>query len=141
MLTEGMENTTARSVLVVDDEEVMREFLFDVLEDFVVEKASDGDEAIAMLKEKQFDLIITDMKMPRVSGEEVVKFARETYPEAKIIIISGYSSLSSVGNALGYGVCAFLSKPFTIKQLRLEVEKSLSRKIDKKTGAPGGQHG
>lgn len=141
MLAEGMENATARSVLVVDDEEVMREFLFDVLEDFAVEKASDGDEAIARLKEKQFDLIITDMKMPRVSGEEVVKFARETYPDAKIIIISGYSSLSSVGNALGYGVCAFLSKPFTIKQLRLEVEKSLSQKIEKKSGTPGGQHG
>ena len=141
MLTEGMENTMARSILVVDDEEVMREFLFDVLEDFAVEKASDGDEAIARLKEKQFDLIITDMKMPRVSGEEVVKFARETYPDAKIIVISGYSSLSSVGNALGYGVCAFLSKPFTIKQLRLEVEKSLSQKTEKKSGTPGGQHG
>jgi DNA-binding NtrC family response regulator len=46
-----------------------------------------------------------------------------------------------VGNALGYGVCAFLSKPFTIKQLRLEVEKSLSQKIEKKSGTPGGQHG
>ena len=119
-----MKNTNKKSILIVDDEEVMRDFLFDVLEDFAVEKASDGDEAIAKIKEREFDLIITDMKMPRVSGEEVVKFTRETYPDARIIIISGYSSLSSVGNALTYGVCAFLSKPFTIKQLRAEVDKS-----------------
>jgi two-component system response regulator PilR (NtrC family) len=114
-----------KSILVVDDEQVMREFLADVLEDFSVEKASDGDEAIEKISNKSYDLIITDMKMPRVSGEEVVKFAKETYPDAKIIVISGYSSLSSVSSTLGYGVCAFLSKPFTIKQLRTEVEKSL----------------
>jgi len=120
-----MRNTATKSILVVDDEQVMLEFLADVLEDFKVDKAADGDEAIEKLKEKEFDLIITDMKMPRVSGEEVVKFAREAYPDAKIIVISGYSSLFSVSNTLGYGVCAFLSKPFTIKQIRTEVEKSL----------------
>jgi len=124
-----------KSILIVDDEAVMRDFLSDVLEDFSVEKASDGDEAIAKIKEKAFDLIITDMKMPRVSGEDVVKFARETYPDARIIVISGYSSLSAVGNALAYGVSAFLSKPFTIKQLRTEVEKSFQNDRQYREGA------
>jgi len=120
-----MQDVALKNILVVDDEQVMREFLADVLEDFNVDKAADGDEAIEKLKKDKYDLIITDMKMPRVSGEEVVKFAKETYPESKIIVISGYSSLFSVSNTLGYGVCAFLSKPFTIKQIRTEVEKSL----------------
>jgi two-component system response regulator PilR (NtrC family) len=133
--------TAAKSILVVDDESVMRDFLAEVLEDYIVEKASDGDEAIARIKEKEFDLIITDMKMPRVSGEEVVKFARETYPDSKIIVISGYSSLGSVGNALGYGICAFLSKPFTIKQLRTEVEKSINAKGCDSQNNVGGQNG
>ncbi len=119
----------------------MRDFLFDVLEDFEVERASDGDEAIARMREKEFDLIITDMKMPRVSGEEVVKFARETYPHSSIIVISGYSSLASVGSALGYGISAFLSKPFTIKQLRSEVEKSLSQKDRSQTDNSGRENG
>ncbi len=114
-----------KSILVVDDEQVMREFLADVLEDFEVDKATDGDEAIKKLGNKGYDLIITDMKMPRVSGEEVVKFAKENHPDSKIIVISGYSSLSSVSSTIGYGVSAFLSKPFTIKQLRTEVIKSL----------------
>jgi DNA-binding NtrC family response regulator len=116
-----------KSILVVDDEAVMRDFLSDVLEDYEVEKASDGDEAIAMMKTREYDLIITDMKMRRVSGEEVVKFARQKFPNAKIIVISGYSSLASIGNAMGYGVCAFLAKPFTIKQLRSEIEKSQAK--------------
>ena len=120
-----MQDVATKNILVVDDEQVMREFLADVLEDFNVDKAADGDEAIEKLKTDKYDLIITDMKMPRVSGEEVVKFAKETYPDSKIIVISGYSSLFSVSNTLGYGVCAFLSKPFTIKQIRSEVEKSL----------------
>lgn len=120
-----MQDVATKNILVVDDEQVMREFLADVLEDFNVDKAADGDEAIEKLKIGKYDLIITDMKMPRVSGEEVVKFAKETYPDSKIIVISGYSSLFSVSNTLGYGVCAFLSKPFTIKQIRSEVEKSL----------------
>lgn len=114
------------NILVVDDEKVMRDFLQDVLESFDVELACDGEEAISKLDEKKYDLIITDMKMPGKSGEDVVRFAKERYPDAKIIIISGYSTLSSVSNALKCGVNAFLAKPFTIKQIRTEVAKSLS---------------
>ncbi len=120
-----MAELIAKTILVVDDEEVMREFLFEVLEEFEVEKASDGDEAITILRNRHFDLIITDMKMPRVTGEEVVKFVRETHPDSKVIVISGYSSLHSVSSTVGYGIDAFLSKPFTINQLRLEVDKAL----------------
>ncbi len=112
-----------KSILIVDDEEVMREFLTEVLEDFVITKACDGEEAVEKIKEEKFDLIITDMKMPGISGEEVVKFIRKESPETQIIVISGYSSLSSVSNTLGHGVSAFLSKPFTIKQIRAEIEK------------------
>ncbi|UCD17352.1 MAG: response regulator [Candidatus Zixiibacteriota bacterium] len=120
-----MADLASKSILVVDDEEVMREFLYEVLEDFEVEKASDGDEAITKLKARRFDLVITDMKMPRVTGEEVVGFVRKMYPDSKVIVISGYSSLHSVTSTVGYGIDAFLSKPFTINQLRLEVEKAL----------------
>jgi two-component system, NtrC family, response regulator PilR len=132
-----MTDSVTKSILVVDDEEVMREFLYEVLEDFEVEKAADGDEAIARLKVRRFDLIITDMKMPRVTGEEVVRFVRGTHPDSKIIVISGYSSLPSVTNTMGFGINAFLSKPFTITQLRVEVKKALES-IDSSGSLPGG---
>ncbi|HHI03088.1 MAG TPA: response regulator, partial [candidate division Zixibacteria bacterium] len=97
---------TVENILIVDDEEVMRDFLQDVLENFNVELACSGEEAISMLNKKEYDLIITDMKMPGMSGEDVVRFTKEKYPNSKIIIISGYSTLYSVSNALKCGVDA-----------------------------------
>lgn len=114
-----------KSILVVDDEEIMRDFLVDVLEDYRVTTAADGDEAIKRMQSARFDLIITDLKMPRVSGEEVVRHAIELDPTYKVIVISGYSTLFTVTKSIENGACAFLSKPFSIQQLRDEVAKSL----------------
>jgi len=115
-----------KTILVVDDEEVIREFLTEVLsEDFLVSTATDGDEAIEQLSRKQFDLVITDMKMERVQGEEVVKYTKETYPSSEVIVISGYSSLYSVGQTINSGAFAFISKPFSIKELMNTVNKAV----------------
>ena len=122
-----------RSVLVVDDEEVIRDFLWEVLEDdYQVTTATDGDEAIEEIKKHTFDIIITDLKMPRVSGEEVVKYARENSPDSRIIVISGYSSLYSVSQSVSGGASTFLSKPFTIKQLLGAIAGSSDNVIDQK---------
>ena len=115
-----------KSILIVDDEEVIRDFLFEVLnQDYDITTASDGDEAIECMKKQKYDIVITDMKMPRVSGEEVVKFAHENDPSSKVIIISGYSSLFKVSNSVNYGAFAFLSKPFSIKELISTVNNAL----------------
>lgn len=116
-----------KSILVVDDEEVIREFLTEVLnDDFEVSTATDGDEAIQQLQVTKFDLVITDMKMERVQGEEVVKFARETCPGTEVIVISGYSSLYSVSQTVNSGAFAFLSKPFSIKELLNTINNALT---------------
>ena len=122
----GTATDGVKSILVVDDEEIMRDFLVDVLEDYQVTTAADGDEAIKRLDQSRFDLIITDLKMPRVSGEEVVRRAIELDPSYKVIVISGYSTLFTVTKSIENGACAFLSKPFSIQQLRDEVTKSLA---------------
>jgi DNA-binding NtrC family response regulator len=113
-----MQQPEKKSILIVDDEEIIREFLYEVLnEDFEISIACDGQEAIEKLKKRKFDLIITDLKMPRVSGEDVVKYARQSDPDSKVIVISGYSSLYTVSQSVNSGACAFLSKPFSIKEL------------------------
>lgn len=115
-----------KSILIVDDEEIIREFLFEVLkEEYEISTATDGDEAIAQLKNNEYDLVITDLKMRRVSGEEVVKFAKETYPNSKVIVISGYSSLYSVSQSVNSGAFAFLSKPFSISELMQTVSNAI----------------
>jgi len=122
-----MDDTARKSVLIVDDEEIIRSFLFEVLsEDYDVSLACDGDEAIAEIRKKKYDLIITDLKMPRVSGEEVVKFACDNDPNSKVIVISGFSSLYTVSQSINNGACAFLSKPFSIKELIQTVTNAMS---------------
>ena len=94
MADTDMTGTKAQSILIVDDEEIIRDLLAEVLEDYTVSLAADGREAIDILKERKFDLVITDLRMPNVPGEEVVRYARETYPDIGVIVISAYSSLS-----------------------------------------------
>jgi len=128
-----MGTTGSQSILIVDDEAIIRDFLSEVLEDYDITLASDGDEAIAKLKERAFDLIITDLRMPKVPGQEVVKAARELRPNAKVVVISGYSSLHTVSQSVSHGACAFLSKPFSIKELMQTVATALE--------GSGGSHG
>lgn len=120
-----MTEDNKQSILVVDDEEIIRDFLSEVLEDYTVTVACDGDEAIEKLRQQPYDLVITDLRMPHVPGEEVVRFARQTYPGAKVVVISGYSSLSTVSQSVHHGACAFLSKPFSIKELLQTVSNAL----------------
>ncbi|MDX9858395.1 MAG: response regulator [candidate division Zixibacteria bacterium] len=114
------------SILIVDDEEIIRDFLSEVLEDYDLTLASDGDEAITHMKDKAYDVVITDLRMPKVPGEEVVKAARELRPDARVIIISGYSSLYTVSQSVNHGAFAFLSKPFSIKELLQTVDLALA---------------
>ncbi len=120
-----MNEQSKYSILIVDDEEIIRDFLSEVLEEYELSVASDGDEAIERMKERSYDLVITDLRMPRVPGEEVVKFAKQSSPKTKVIIISGYSSLYTVSQSVSNGACAFLSKPFSIKELMQTVSGAL----------------
>jgi len=122
-----MNDLNKKSILIVDDEEIIRNFLSEVLgEKYDVSLASDGDEAIEQIKKRRFDLIITDLKMPRVPGEEVVKFAQQQDPTSRVIVISGFSSLYMVSQSINNGACAFLSKPFSIKELKETVTDAVN---------------
>ncbi len=122
-----MTASATKSILIVDDEEIIRDFLSEVLEDYDLTLACDGDEAIEKMKTKRFDLVITDLRMPRVPGEEVVKAAKDGNTATSVIVISGYSSLYTVSQSVKNGACAFLSKPFSIKELMQSVTTALEK--------------
>ena len=71
----------------------------------------------AEIRDNRFDLVITDLRMPNVPGEEVVRYVHEHKPATKVIVISGYSSQYAVKQSVTNGANAFLSKPFSIKEL------------------------
>ncbi len=116
------------SVLVVDDEDALRSVLSTELlsEGYVVETAADGDDAIAILQQKQFDLVLLDIKMPRVDGFEVLRFIKQRYPSTKVIMLTGFADLKNAIESKKLGAEDFVSKPYDLVDLLTTIERVLS---------------
>ena len=112
-------------ILVVDDDEVMRELITEVLEDFEVVQAIDGQDAIDKIPQFLPHLIITDIRMPRKGGDEVVKFAKRFDSKIPVIVMTAYSSINVTNECIRMGADGFIAKPFPISLLREEVGKCL----------------
>ena len=117
-------------ILVVDDEESIRTVLTEVLSDdgFRVTQAASGIEALAVLKDVPHPLVITDIKMPGMSGIELLKKIRQSIPDTEVIIITSYASLDTAISALRYGAYDYLFKPF--EDIKL-ISAAAVRAIDK----------
>jgi len=114
-----------RNLLIVDDEEVMRDFLRDVFteEGYQLDFAVDGDEAIEKIRKTNYRVIITDIRMPKVEGTEVLRMAKAISPQTEIIVITGYASDVAARECEKLGAFAYLSKPFQINHIRDLVNK------------------
>jgi CheY-like chemotaxis protein len=114
-------------ILLVEDEEVVRQLTRDLLarEGYDVVVAAEGEEALELAREQTFDLVITDMVMPNLSGKIVAARLLEQRPDLPIIFISGYAH-DVLGGGLG-ATEAFLQKPFSAQELWAAVRASLDR--------------
>jgi len=122
-----------KSVLIVDDEKNIRLTLSQALEVLEVETATaaDGEEALARLKEKEFSLILLDLKMPGMDGMEVLRQVSEIRPDIRIIILTAYGTVESAVKAMKLGAADFIQKPFAAEEIRGLVSRVLDRgKID-----------
>lgn len=119
----------AKSVLIVDDEKNIRMTLSQALEilELNIETAINGEEALALIKEKGFGLILLDLKMPGMDGMEVLRWIRETRPDIKVIIITAHGTIDSSVEAMKLGAVDFIQKPFAPKEIRELVRKVLDR--------------
>lgn len=117
-------------ILVVDDEADVVERLANIILRSIncfVEKASDGKEALEKLKNYTFDLVLLDIKMPGLSGIDVIKEAVKFVPQTKILAISGYDSREVADEALKAGAVDFLPKPLTKEAIELKLKQILSQ--------------
>ncbi|HEB30695.1 MAG TPA: sigma-54-dependent Fis family transcriptional regulator [Spirochaetes bacterium] len=114
-------------LLIVDDEKHIREGLQKALavDGFDVMLSSDGREAIKMIEEGDIDLVITDLKMPRLSGEELMKKIIERYPYLPVIILTGHGTIENAVEAMRTGAYDFITKPLNIDKLSLIVKRAL----------------
>jgi excisionase family DNA binding protein len=114
-------------ILVVDDEESIRDLLSKTLAlaDYEVDLAPDGRTALDRLRLVQYDLLITDLRMPGVDGLTVIREARRLKTDLPVIIITGYSSEASAIEAINLGVQGYLTKPFRVPRVLNAAAKAL----------------
>ena len=127
-----MKNHTGK-ILIVEDEKSMREVLKMLLdgEGHEVTAASDGLEGLSFIEQDIFDLVITDMKMPKANGFEVLKRVKEITPETIVIMITAFGNTETAIEAMKLGAYDYISKPFNIDEIRLIVRKAIEKKKEK----------
>lgn len=116
------------NILIVDDDIGILELIQRHLQsmNYHTFKAISVKEAVAILRDSEIDLLITDLKMPEVDGFELIKFVSEHYPNIPKLVVTGFPSVQDALSAIKSGVVDYLVKPFTKAELKQAVQKSLS---------------
>src|SRR5258707_876007 len=117
-------------ILVVDDEDALRSVLSNELTGagYEVATAADGDEAMSTVQNKKFDLVLLDMKMPRVDGREVLQFIQTPSPSSQVIILSQFADLKMAVESTKLGAYEVLGKPYDIEQIEQTIQRAIDRK-------------
>lgn len=116
------------SVLIVDDDSIMRTSLIEALrrrEGFNVVSASDGQEALQKIEKQIFDLVITDMKMPKASGLTVLSKVKKACGDTAVIVMTAYGTVDTAVKAMKEGAFDYLTKPFSVDELEVVVDKAV----------------
>ena len=118
------------NIIVIDDEATIREGVRRILaaEGYQAETSADGRTALEKIQEQDFDVVITDLKMPGMDGIEVLKTIKILQPEVPVIIITGYSTVSSAVDAMKNGAFDYIAKPFGPELILDKVQKAIDHK-------------
>lgn len=116
---------SAGSILIIDDEPLMRLSMLDALKavGYEVRDVSTGNEGIEKIREGQFDLIITDLRLPGSDGLQILKECKEHSPSTEVIVITAYGSVDTAVHAMKCGAYDYITKPFSMDELLLVVER------------------
>ena len=117
-------------ILVVDDEKVIRDGCYRVLsgKGYDVITAENGQAALDILAKEPLDIILLDLKMPVMGGEEVLEITGEEYPDIPVIIITGHGTVDTAVECMKKGAYDFITKPFQIDQFLLIVTRAAEKR-------------
>ena len=124
-------NAAGKKLLIIDDEPVICEGVRRILESefFQVETFANGHAALKRIEQEVFDLVITDLKMPGMSGMEVLKAIKQIQPNLPVIFITGYTSADSAVEAMKLGAADYIAKPFTPEEMLSTVKSTLEQRV------------
>ncbi len=124
------------NILIIDDERAIRKTLSEILtyEGFKVEEAADGEDGLKMFTEKSYDVILCDIKMPKLDGIEFLVRATEKNPDVPVIMISGHGTIETAVDAVKKGAYDYVAKPPDLNRLLITIRNALDRnKLSKET--------
>lgn len=135
------------TILIIDDERPIRNTLREILEyeKFIVDDAEDGESGLAKIKSNNYDLIMCDIKMPKLDGIDLLKQVESIGIETPIVMISGHGTIETAVEAIKIGAFDFISKPFDLNRLLITVRNAIdkkelvqeTKKLRKKVGGKG----
>ncbi|NWF51921.1 MAG: sigma-54-dependent Fis family transcriptional regulator [Nitrospirae bacterium] len=116
-------------ILIVDDETITLKNLEHVMkkEGYEVVGTTSGQNALKILEEQQFDIVLTDLKMEKVDGMQILKRSRKLYPDTEVIMITGYATLESAVQTMKYGAFYYIAKPFKLDEVRKVVKEAVEK--------------
>ncbi|KAF0144846.1 MAG: response regulator HsfA [Nitrospirae bacterium] len=124
-------------ILIVDDEQIALRNLEHVMqkEGYTVVGTHRGPNALKLIEEQWFDVVLTDLKMEKVDGMQILKKCKDLYPDTEVIMITGYASIQSAINAIKKGAYDYISKPFKLDEVRKVVKEAIEKVRLKKENA------
>lgn len=116
------------TLLIVDDDSIIRDTLHELLStSYECHTADRAEQALAYLEVENYDVILTDISMPRLSGREILKRVQENHPATPVIVISGNSNAEAAEELLAMGAFAYLTKPFQLEVVEDTVVRAIAR--------------
>ena len=124
------------SILVVDDELLIRDLLYDFFtgHGWDISVAEDGEMALKIMQDKDFDLVLTDIKMPEMDGLDLTRQVKDSHPDLPVVLMTGFPSVDTAVEALRTKVDDYVIKPFNINQLYKLVEEKVKIREDQGDG-------
>ncbi|WP_205511184.1 sigma-54-dependent transcriptional regulator [Longitalea arenae] len=117
------------NILIIDDEKAIRKTLSEILsyEGYKIEEAGDGEEGLKKFKEKAYDVVLCDIKMPKLDGIEFLDKAREANPDVPVIMISGHGTIETAVEAVKKGAFDYISKPPDLNRLLITIRNAMDK--------------
>jgi DNA-binding NtrC family response regulator len=128
-MTQSISPEERPRVLVVDDEKFIREILAEFLgmEGYLVRTAEDGSSALAELGRAHYDLVISDLKMPKMGGMELLEAMTRVAPNALTVIMTGFGTVETAIDAMKRGAYDYILKPFKVEEVTMIVQRGLEK--------------
>src|ERR1700744_6273637 len=117
------------SILIIDDEKAIRKTLSEILsyEGYKIEDAENGEDGLKKFNEKTFDVVLCDIKMPKIDGMEFLERAKATNPDVSVIMISGHGTIETAVEAVKKGAFDYVSKPPDLNRLLITIRNAMDR--------------